>query len=661
MMWIACLLLVPICAAATAGGANPEASPEASPNTRLLDNIRSYVQEDVSACDNYFEHACGKYAARHIDDPFTEITQMLDYKVNQKLVQLMADLRQRSQAPGFDASSVDAKVLHYYLTCRHAPQSTRLAKEYLRRAPPDEGLTWPQFSPRGTPWPADQFKWLKTLGQLHRYGLSNVLVSVLVTRSFQNSSEFVLDLSMPSFAGEAQHLPKPLETRATLRAMAVPENSERPLGRKIRRLESAVLVLTEADDDDDGQLLRVDQLGRETGQDWQGFVELVVGHSVSSDFQVQVHNIPYFRALVRLMNSTDAHTVAHYIMTRFVLHLLEDTMDSSEPIECVKDVRRSMGLAADLLYKERFLDPAGTLPQHVQQVMEVFEQLRRQFLLQIAENRLGLTREQNRMIAVKARNIAVNIGNMPRRRDLRTFASRHYADLVFPAADFDFSREHLRLLEFRARRQMEQLGRPLPSADEFFYLADADTAMSSSPFYLMHQNLIVVPHGSLQEPFFAPDSHGVFKFSLLGFVLAHELIHSVDTTGLLFDSHGNLHDIGPAIMNSPRFEAGLQCMKRSQTQYLDEHIADMAGLDLAYSAYFQNARDGNCSDFTDIPPQQIFFLNLAQFFCGDGDQSNFVDHDNDQMRLQQMLNGFAPFHRAFGCQSRAQSEKCQLW
>ncbi|XP_016930773.2 membrane metallo-endopeptidase-like 1 [Drosophila suzukii] len=656
-MWIAWLLFVPICAAATAR----KVSPEASPNTRLMDNILSYMQEDASACDNYFEHACGKYAARHIDDPFTEITQMLDHRVNQKLVQLMAELHQGSQAPGFNESSVEAKVLRFYLNCRDAPQSSRGTEKYLRRAPPDEGLTWPQFSHRGTPWPEDQFKWLKTLGHLHRYGLSNVLVDVLVGPNFQNSSEFVLTLSMPSFKGEAHHLPSFVNTLATLRVMGVPSNSVKPLARKIRSLERTVLVLAESQDDDDSQFLSVDQLRRVTGQDWQGFVELVVGHSITPDFRVQVENLPYLNALKRLMNSTDAQTLVHYIMTRFVLYLLEDTMDSNEPIECIKDMRRSMGLASNLVYKERFLDPPGTLPQYTQQVMEVFEQLRRQFLLQIEENRLGLTGEQNRIIAMKARDIVVNIGNMPRGLDLRSFVSRHYADLVFPSANLDYSREHLKVLEFRTRKKMEQLDHPLPSADEYFYLADPDTAMSSSPYYLVNQNTIIVPHGSLQEPFFVPDSHGVFKYSLLGFVLAHELIHSVDTTGLLFDSHGNFHDVGPEILNSPRFEAGLQCMKRSKTPYLDERIADIAGLELAYSAYFQNTKDGNYSDFTNIPPQQIFFLNLAQFFCGDGDPNNFVDHDNDQMRLQQMLNGFAPFHRAFGCQSRFQSEKCQLW
>ncbi|XP_043662071.1 neprilysin-4-like [Drosophila teissieri] len=655
MFWIASLLIFPICAATTAQNA------ESHPNSRLMSNILSYVEEDSSACDNYYQHACGRYAARHIDDPFTEITQMLDHKVNGNLVQLMDELQQRSRSPGFNESSVEAKALRFYQTCRDAPQSTRKMEHYLRLTSPAEAITWPHFAPRGEPWPKDHFNWMQALGHLYRYGFTNVLVNVLALPSVKNRDHFRLDISMPSLEGNAQHLDSFLNTLATLNAMGVPKKSSIPLARKIRRLESAIRVLTEVDDDDNSETWTLRQWEHLTGYAWQDFIESIVGHSVSNQLLVQAQNVKYFKGLKRLMDSTDAEVVAYYIMTRFVLYLLDDSMDSSEPIDCVKDVRRTMTLASDLLYEERFLD-AATLQQYTQEVTQIFDQLRRHFLLQIGENRLGLTREQSSMVATKAQHVVLNIGNMPRGLDHRSFVSRHYEDLVFPLADFDYAREHLNLLEFRTRKQLLHLDQRAPSPGEFFYLAEPSSAMSSSPYYLMRYNVIVVPHGLLQEPFFAADSHDIFKYSLLGFVLAHELMHSVDTMGLQFDSYGNVHEIDPQISSSPRFEAGVQCLNQNKTQYVDERIADIAGLDLVYSTYFQNNLRRSQTDFTTIPPPQIFFLNLAQFFCGDGDPTNFVDHDNDQMRLQQMLNGFAPFHQAYGCPARSnQSEKCQLW
>ncbi|XP_017062965.2 membrane metallo-endopeptidase-like 1 [Drosophila eugracilis] len=655
MMLIACLLFAASYTVCTAQRA------ETNPNTRLLNNILGYVVEDASACGNYFQYACGKYAKRHINDPFTEITQMLDHKVNKNFVQLMEELEHRSTSPGLDKSSVEAKALRFYLTCRNAPKTTRSAEHYLRLAPPDETLVWPQFTARGKPWPKDQFQWMRTLAYLHRYGFTNVLVDLLVTPNYQNSSEFLLDLSKPTFGEDSQHLNTFTETVAILQIMGVPSKSVLPLAQKIRRLESAVRVLTEADDDDDSRIMSLHQLQRMTGYDWHSFVELTLGYRISRHFRVQVQNLHYFTVLKRLMDSSDTIVVANYIMTRFVLYLLEDTMDSEEPIDCIKDVRRSMNLASNLLYEQRFLDQA-TLQNYTQEIQEIFDQLRRQFLMQIDKNRLGLTSKQRRMVATKARNIILNIGNMPTGREHRSFVSQHYEDLVFSSTDFDYSREHLNLLEFRTRRQMAQLNQSTISPDEYFYMPDPISAMSSSPFYLIRRNIIIVPYGLLQEPLFVPESNEVFKYSLLGFVLAHELAHSVDTSGVLLDSFGNVHDTGVEIFSSPRYEAGLNCMNRNKTQYLDERMADIVGLDLAYSAYMQIAKDINGTDFTDVPPQKIFFLNLAQFFCGDGDATNFLEHDGDEQRLQQIIKGFVPFQRTFGCRSSSfQPEQCQLW
>ncbi|XP_020810128.1 membrane metallo-endopeptidase-like 1 [Drosophila serrata] len=652
MEWIICLLFfasASIAANETVIGAN----------TRLLNNILSYVDEGEDACNNYFQHACGKYAARHIDDPFTEITQMLDHKVNQNLLQLMDELERSSRMPGFNEGTVEAKALRFYLTCRDAPASTRNISHYLRLAPPADGLTWPQFSPRGTVWPKDQFKWMETLAHLHRYGLRNVLINVLIIPRLENREEIVVDISMPLF--ESQHLNGFTETVAMLRMMGVKPKGSITQAIKIRRLESAVKTLTEADEDPDIQLMTVHQLERRNGHVWRKFIETVVGHTIPNDLRVQFQNLDYFSALNRLMESSDAEVVVNYIMSRFVLHLLEDTMESAEPIQCIMDLRRNMNLATNLFYKERFLQPQA-LQRNTLEVEKIINQLSRQFLLQIERNRLGLTARQRRMVARKVQSISLNIGNLPKNLDHQSFVSQFYDELEISTGDLDYNREHLKLLRFRTRKEMAQLGHPAPSVGEYFYMAESNSAMNSGPMFMMRQNVIIVPHGILQEPFFLPDSHDVFKYSLLGFVLAHELMHAVDGTGILIDSHGNHFEMGGEILSSSRFEEGLECMNRNKTQYLDERVADISGLSLAYATYFDNVNNQSRLDFTNKSQEQLFFLNLAQFFCGDVAASNFVGHDNDEMRLQQLLNGFQPFDRAFGCRrDQTPVEKCQLW
>ncbi|KAH8379218.1 hypothetical protein KR009_003715, partial [Drosophila setifemur] len=656
MKWIVCLLFGSIAAAA------PAPNEASDPNSRLLNNILSYVEEEASPCDDFFKYACGKYAGNHVDDPFTEIVQMLDHKVNQKLVQLMEELQHSSLAPGFNESSVEAKVLRFYLNCRDAPLSTRSAEHYLRLVTPGEGLPWPHLTANSTAWPQEQFRWTETLARLQRYGLRNVLVDAMLVQNWENSREFLIELSMPSFVGESEKLKGFLETFATLLIMGVPRKSVLPLTRKMRRLESAVMRLTEADGDED-QFMSVSQLQRVTGIEWRRFIEIVLGHEVSPDFSVQVKNLRYFQALKRLMDKSDSELVANYIMTRFVMYLMEDTMDSSDPIECIKDARRGMNIAMSLLYKERFLE-GPTLQRYIHEIQQLFDQLRLKFMQMVAQNRLGLSIAQRRMVTKKAKDISLNIGNLPRSLDHRSFVSRYYESLRSTPGDPDYDREHLKLLAFRFQKLWSQLDKPAPSGDEYFYMEDSDTAMSSSPYYMMRENIIIVPHGNLQEPLFAPDSHDVFKYSLLGFVLAHELMHSVDGDGIHFDNRGNRHEIGYGILYSPRFEAGLECLNRNETEFLNERLADIAGLHIAYSAFFESKPEGHMElANTGMSQEKIFFLNMAQFFCGDADSTSFVDHDSDKLRLQQLLSGFAPFKRAFSCtrDRRPPNDLCRLW
>ncbi|XP_022224857.2 membrane metallo-endopeptidase-like 1 [Drosophila obscura] len=662
-MWIIGLAL--IASTAIASGAEEEV---ANANSRLLDNILSYVDTEVNACDDYFGHACGKYAKKHLEDSFSEIVSMVDHKVNQDLLTLMLELEQRAQQPDFDATSVEAKVWSFYRTCRNASIDSRSGRSYLTFVPPDEGLTWPQLTrPAGRAWPKDRFKWLQTLARLHRYGDVNILMTVFIKSWPNNSSDYVMDFSMPSLEEREKRLMPFMETMQVLGILGVPRASAFALTKKLKSLETALINLIDEDDDDtDGQHMTVRQLQRRTGADWQKFVELLLGEDISPEFRVNVQSLGYFKALVRLLDEKDPGVVASYMMTRLMLYLWQETMDSPEPIECIKDVRRTMNLAANLLYKERFLSSAGHLHRQSASVVQLFDQLRRQFLRIVQRNRLRLSRSQRGMIRRKVNDMVLNIGNMPQHIDQRRFVSQHYASLDVSATTLDYSRSHLKLLEFRTRQLMEKLKHSPHRANEYFYIADSMTAMSSSAFYMFRQNVIVIPYGLLQEPVFLPDSHDVFRFSLLGFILAHELMHAFDGLGVRYDAQGNLSEMGQQIGSSSQFEAGLECFNHNETDYLNERVADIDGIRLAYEAYFgggaeESPQNRTRPDFTTMPMERLFFLNLAQFFCGNGDSSNFVEHDADRVRLKQTLTNFAAFNEAFNCPTQRATERCQLW
>ncbi|XP_037709711.1 membrane metallo-endopeptidase-like 1 [Drosophila subpulchrella] len=621
---------------------------ELDSNTRLLNNIFNSQNNQANVCTNYARHACGNYARAHFNDPFPNMDQMLNHKMNKKLIQLMEELDQSSQTPDFNETSVEAKVLRFYRNCREAPPETRKIEHYLKLVPPSERLSWPPLTPPNTSWNKDHFMWMETLAHLHWYGLTNVLINTRISYNWQNSAEalLILDSSFPGIhLGKAQRV---------LRTLRVPSEKIHNLLRKFKRLDTDVQNLSEQYNLR-RQIMSVDRLNSATGYDWQRFIEIIVGTQIQPNFRVEVKNLAYLTGLTRLLDSYDAELVAYYLMSQLAIFLQTDTMGGEDPLYCIQDVRRNMYVASNLLYKERFLK---TLPIYTREVEEVFDEIRYQLLRKIERNRLGLNAEQKKMISRKVQNTVLNIGNMPKGQDHRSFADHHYEGLDIPSTDLDFAREHIKMIKFRTGKEHGPLHLPALNSEDGFHMPNY-YATSIGPYNHRIANVIILPYAYLQEPIIVPDSHDVFKFSLLGFVLGHELMHAVDSNNIVYDGHGNINEIGFGIGKLPRFEEGLECMHISSDK-LSERMADIGGLELAHSAYFKSTKIRNPIDFTnELSAEHIFFLNMAQFFCSDGFPEYDAEHDPDMMRLSLVLMGAAPFHQAFGC--HRYEPPCQLW
>ncbi|XP_016994867.2 membrane metallo-endopeptidase-like 1 [Drosophila takahashii] len=605
-------------------------------NRRLLNNILGDGRGDTSPCTDYYNYACGKYGQRHINDSFVGIFQVLSHKVNKKLLQLMEENGEKS----LNESSVEAKALRFYLNCREAPPETRKIEHYLRQAPPAEGLTWPPLNPPGTPWPDDQFTWIETLAHLSRYGLSDALIQIEVTQNYQKNTEFLLKLGSPELATILDLV----EVQRALRAMSVPLERIKTLIRTLRRLDWDVRTVIVNHDNGRSRVMSVQKLNSETGYDWQKFIEIIVGHRVQPNFRVEVENIEYLKEIRQLIDGENVELVANYMMGKFIEYLQSSSDGGGDPLECIKDVRRNMGLASNLLYKDRFIKD---LPAQTKKVEWIFGKIRQQLIDKIERNRLDLTPEQRGMVTRKVSDLVLNIGHMPKFLEHRDFANEYYMNLEIPSEDLDFAREHLKVLKFRMQKELAYLRHPQN------LLLESVDATTSDPVLMGRQNYIVVPYDLLQDPFFSFGSDDKFQFSLLGFSLARELMRSVDDINVQYDTHGNLNEIGIEISNSPRFEEAVQCVKETNEEDMNERLADIGGLNLAYSAYLAS-RKGTVSGAT----KETFFRNLAQFFCTDGLPDANGQHKN-QLNLEYMLQGFAPFDRALEC--RRVALQCQFW
>lgn len=151
-----------------------------------------------------------------------------------------------------------------------------------------------------------------------------------------------------------------------------------------------------------------------------------------------------------------------------------------------------------------------------------------------------------------------------------------------------------RLREFESRYQ---LTRVRGSADDREWLV---TAHSVNAFYSPAQHAITLPAGILQPPYFDAGAGPAANYGAIGAVIGHELSHALDVRGLAERAAGLRTHIGS-------FEA-MPGLPVNPNLTFAENVADLAGLQLAHSAYTRSVNDRG-SD-------RAFFLGWAQLWRG---------------------------------------------
>ena len=137
-------------------------------------------------------------------------------------------------------------------------------------------------------------------------------------------------------------------------------------------------------------------------------------------------------------------------------------------------------------------------------------------------------------------------------------------------------------------------------------------------------NAMNFPAAILQPPYFDPHRPAVVDYGAIGAVIGHEVSHSFDDSGALFDSKGRLRNWWTP-EDFKHFEASGAQLAAQYDKYrpfpdlavngkltLGENIADLAGLTAAYEAYrrSQGGRPAPKADgFTD---DQQFFISFEQ-------------------------------------------------
>jgi predicted metalloendopeptidase len=175
---------------------------------------------------------------------------------------------------------------------------------------------------------------------------------------------------------------------------------------------------------------------------------------------------------------------------------------------------------------------------------------------------------------------------------------------------------------FELRRNLNKLGQPVDRGEWVM------TPQTVNAVNLPAMNALNFPAAILQPPFFDPHRPEVMDYGATGATIGHEISHSFDDQGALFDAEGKLNNWWTEA-DTAHFQAAAAKLVSQYDAYrplpdmavngrltIGENIADVAGLAAAYDAYRLSLRGKKAPQGQGFHGDQQFFLSFAQSWRG---------------------------------------------
>ncbi len=215
---------------------------------------------------------------------------------------------------------------------------------------------------------------------------------------------------------------------------------------------------------------------------------------------------------------------------------------------------------------------------------------------------------------------------------------RDYSGLVVTRDDAYGNQE--RSARFDYETALAKLARPADKTEWWM------TPQTVNAVNLPLQNALNFPAAILEPPFFDARTDPAQNYGGIGAVIGHEISHSFDDQGALFDASGRLANWWTD-EDMAHFQAAAQRLTAQYDAYeplpgshvngkltLSENIADVAGISAAYDGYraFYGGKEGPSAQ--GLTGDQRFFLSFAQIWR--------VKARPEALRSSLMTNGHAP-------------------
>jgi len=171
---------------------------------------------------------------------------------------------------------------------------------------------------------------------------------------------------------------------------------------------------------------------------------------------------------------------------------------------------------------------------------------------------------------------------------------------------------------FELQRNLRKLGRPVDRSEWVM------TPQTVNAVNLPVMNAMNFPAAMLQPPYFDPARPLAIDYGAIGAVIGHEVSHSFDDSGALFDAAGRFRNWWTD-EDKAHFDGSSAQLVKQYDSYrpfpdlavngkltLGENIADVAGLAAAYDAYQMSLGGQPAPVVAGLTGDQQFFLSFAQ-------------------------------------------------
>jgi predicted metalloendopeptidase len=290
----------------------------------------------------------------------------------------------------------------------------------------------------------------------------------------------------------------------------------------------------------------------------------------------------------------------------------------------VNSANGALGEAIGKLYADRYFPPASkaAVQQMVANIKAAFHRR-----IDALDWMAPATRKEAH---AKVDALVVGVGYPDKWRD--------YSSLVISPKDALGNAQRAEL--FDSRIKLSWLGKPVDRREWVM------TPQTVNAVNLPVLNALNFPAAELQPPHFDPRASSAANYGSIGAIIGHEISHSFDNNGALFDSQGRMRDwwtkadfahfdqSGKAL--SKQYDGYCPfadlCVRGQQT--LSENIADLAGLTAAYDAWKTSLGGKPAPVVEGLSGDQQFFLSFAQ--------ARRSKTREPALRRQVLTNGHAP-------------------